>query len=316
MVKKGMITFGALGDYRNAAVLCGSCQNQFDRTSNTGWVFLPTKMTWFIKWEEKDYKKRLDIFEKTEKIVERTYPDEQDYERYMRETGQLGDPDDGLIRGGLYYSYILEEMFPPVMMEALKERGMRVPGIMPGGPKRWHGAPMAAINRGFVVTGAPEMKLPSKEWEQLRTLQRLYSRKIPATQDQEPVSDDGSQDNTQSAQDQSVSRSRHGDYQFPPPTDLDQAQRRDQNVRRGDSRGDGAVESQSKTGRTLKRQRSNSIPLHGHEKRPCLYWDGSENECEDNSEVEGGHEESWCFGPHSTSDQKARLHGATLTAVC
>ena len=318
MVKKGMITFGALGDYRNAAVLCGSCHNQFDRTSNSGWVFLPTKMKWIIKWEEEDYKKRLDIFEKTKKVVERTYPDEEDYERYMRETGQLGDPDDGLIHGGLYYSYILEEMFPPVMMEALKERGMRVPGVMPGGPKRWHGAPMAAINRGFVVTGAPEMKLPRKEWEQLRTLQRLYSRKITATPDQEPVSDDGSQDNAQSAQDQSAPSGRHGEAHLSPqvPVDPDQTQRRDQNVQREDSRGGDAAGSRSKKSKILKRQGPYFEPIDGRRKRPCLHCDGSENNSENNSEIEGVYEESWCFGPQSTSDQKAQLHGGSITAVC
>ena len=306
-----MITFGALGDYRNAAVLCGSCHNHFDRTSGCGWIFLPTEMQWIIEWEDKDYDKRLDIFDKTGKVVERTYPDEEDYEHYTRESGQLRDPDDGLIRGGLYYSYILEEMFPPVMMKALKERGMKVPGIMPGGPKRWHGAPMAAINRGFVVTGAPEMKLPRKEWEQLRTLQRLYSRKIPATPEQEAVSDNGSQDRL-------VPTGHHGAAQFPsqPPTDPDQAQRRDQNIRRQDPRGGDAVENQSRKSRTLKRQGTNSESIDGHWKRPCLHWDGNEDESDNENENEGVHEESWCFGPQSTSDQKARLHGGGLTVVC
>ena len=53
---------------------------------------------------------------------------------------------------------------------------------------------MAAINRGFVVTGAPEIKLPEKEWEQLRTLQRLYSRKLPAAQKPDTRSNNESQE--------------------------------------------------------------------------------------------------------------------------
>ncbi|MCJ1471019.1 hypothetical protein MMC07_009667, partial [Pseudocyphellaria aurata] len=288
MVKKGMMTFGALGDYRNIAVLCGSCHIQFDRTSNSGWVFLPTKMKWFIKWEEEDYKKRLDIFEKTKKVVERIYPDEEDYERYMRKTGQLGDPDDGLIRGGLYYSYILEEMFRPVMMEALKERGMRVPGVMPGGPKRWHGAPMAAINRGFVVTGAPEMKLPRKD-----------------------------QDNAQSALDQSAPSGSHGEAHLSPqvPVDPDQTRSRDQNVQREDSRGGDAVGSRSKKSKILKRQGPNFEPIDGRRKRPCLHWDGSENDSESDSEIESLSEESWTYGPQSTSNQKAQLYDGSITAI-
>ncbi|KAJ9664796.1 hypothetical protein H2198_000142 [Neophaeococcomyces mojaviensis] len=95
--------------------------------------------------------------------IERTYPGEEDYENHLRAIGVLSDPNDGMSRGGFYHSYILEDMFAPYMMAALKQQGMTVPGVFPGGPKRWHGAPMAAINRGFVVTGAPEMKLPEKE---------------------------------------------------------------------------------------------------------------------------------------------------------
>ncbi|KAK5689205.1 hypothetical protein LTR17_026436 [Elasticomyces elasticus] len=84
-----------LGDYRNADVLCGSCHNHDDRTSNTGWVFLPARMDWIIQWEEKDYKERLEILETTGRVAERIYPNEEDYERSMRETGLRMDPDDG-----------------------------------------------------------------------------------------------------------------------------------------------------------------------------------------------------------------------------
>lgn len=179
MAKKGMITFGSLGDYRNAIVLCASCHNRFDRTSNTGWVFLPTYLDWFIEWEERDFANRKEILEQTGREIERTYPSEQDYENHLRAIGILLDPDDGMCRGGFYNSYILEDMFPPLMMTALEQKGMVIPGIFPGGPKPWHGSPMAAINRGFVVTGAPEVKLPEEEWELLHKLQRLYTRKLP-----------------------------------------------------------------------------------------------------------------------------------------
>lgn len=72
-------------------------------------------------------------------------------------------------------------------MKALQKEGLAIPGSLPRGGKRWHGAPMAAINRGFVVTGAPWMKLPEKEWEELRTLQRLYTRELPEL-DEQPLS--------------------------------------------------------------------------------------------------------------------------------
>ena len=52
---------------------------------------------------------------------ERSYPDEEDYGRYMWGIGLLIDPDDGLVRRRLYYSYLLGGMFPQIMMEVLKQ---------------------------------------------------------------------------------------------------------------------------------------------------------------------------------------------------
>ncbi|KAK5308952.1 hypothetical protein LTR70_010718, partial [Exophiala xenobiotica] len=178
MVRKGMITFGHLGDYRNAIVVCASCHKHFDRTSNTRWLFLPADLQWFIDWEEEDFAERQRVFEQSGRRIARKFPSEEDYERHLRMENILTDPDDGMCRGGLYNSYILESMFSPMEMKALQREGLTIPGSLPRGAKRWHGAPMAAINRGFVVTGAPWMKLPEKEWEELRTLQRLYTREI------------------------------------------------------------------------------------------------------------------------------------------
>lgn len=183
MVKKGMVTFGALGNYRNAIVLCGSCHNHFDRTSNTGWVFLPVDLKWFVTWEEQDFQARRESYNQTGTALPRRYPDEVDYENHMRATGRLSDPDDGMCRGGLYHSYILEEMFPPYMMRSFARNGLTVPFAFPGPAKRWYGAPMASINRGFVTLGAPEVKLPPREWDLLRQLQLLYSRRIPEHRD-------------------------------------------------------------------------------------------------------------------------------------
>jgi hypothetical protein len=317
MVKKGMITFGALGDYRNAIVLCGSCHNHYDRTSNTGWVFLPARIDWIIRWEEEDYKDRQETLERTGRVVERSYPNEEDYERYMREIGLLTDPEDGLVRGGLYHSYILEDMFPPLMMEALKQHGMETPGIMPGGPKRWHGAPMAAINRGFVVTGAPEMKLPEKEWEQLRTLQRLYSRKLTGSKNQNPLSNNSSQESTQTPQleqDQSVPEETglHTNLPTAPqiPVSTDQTQSgKEQDALEEDPQAESLYETHSRRGRTQKRRYANSADIDGYLKRTCKRRDIDQNK------VLGVEEESWCFGPGSTSEQKVHMLLSNLTTV-
>ena len=166
-------------DYRNAIVLCASCHKHSDRTSNTGWVILPTYLQYFIEWEEHDFAERQRAFKQNGRRIVRKFPSEEDYECHLRMKNILTGSDDGMCRGGLYNSYILEPMFSPIEMKALQKEGLKIPGSLPRGAKRWHGAPMAAINRGFVVMGAPWMKLPEKEWEELRTLQRLYTRELP-----------------------------------------------------------------------------------------------------------------------------------------
>ena len=175
---KGMINY-PLDNYRNIIVLCLNCQIALNRVTKIGWVFLPTDLQWFVDWEQNDFSERSNFYKQTGKRMDRKFPDERDYESHMRATGSLLAPDDGMWRGGLYNTYILERMFAPVMIEALQKQGLQIPGKYPGGAKRWNGAPMGAITRGFVVTGAPWMKLPVREWEMLRTLQQLYSRELP-----------------------------------------------------------------------------------------------------------------------------------------
>ena len=305
MSKKGMLTFGGLGDFRNSIVLCGSCHNHFDRTSNTGWVFLPVRLDWFIEWEKEDFIKRKNILTTTGTEYDRTYPDEKDYEAYTRKIGLLSDPDDGLSRGGFYQSYILEDMFPPVMTEALRQRGMEIPGILPGGPKRWYGAPMAALNRGFVVMGAPEFKLPEKESQLLHTLQGLYSRKLSSPKDSQTSSRQDSQatiDGSRSEQ----HRTNHGQHSAGdlepslPPTATGSAQSfagPSQVSRQVDS----GIALSSTSGR--KRQRDNnslSLQCEIEKKKP-------KRRTANANASPGIAEDSWCYGPRLTSEQIIRV---------
>lgn len=172
-----MFSFESLGDHRNAIVLCSSCHKHFDRTSETGWVFLPTHLHWFLDWEERDFENRQTTFAQSGRILARGYPTAQNYEDYMRNTGALSGADDPG-RGGLFDRYILASIFSPDAMETLHYKGLRIPGKHPRGPKRWHGCPMAAIYRGFVALGTPCPRLPEKEVEQLQKLQRLYMREL------------------------------------------------------------------------------------------------------------------------------------------
>ncbi|KAJ9655423.1 hypothetical protein H2198_005727 [Neophaeococcomyces mojaviensis] len=284
MMKKGMMTFGALGDFRNAIVLCGGCHNHFDRTSSTGWVFLPTDLDWFIEWEERDFANRKQVFEETGRTIQRTYPNEMDYEHRMRAAGLLFDPDDGMCRGGFYHSYILENMFAPRLMAALKEDGMTVPGVLPGGPKRWHGAPMAAINRGFVAIGTSEVKLPDKEWDSLHKLQRLYRRELPerTVSEAEPS---GTRGLSERIFDQQQGATTVTGQQRDPSRAAEQTASGNQLQSRGpldallsDNRTDSAIDV-----RTRRYRKRRKVEL-------------------------GVDEQSWCFGPQTSSNDKAMMY--------
>ena len=322
MAKKGMITF-PLGDYRNCIVLCHSCHAAFDRTSKTGWVFLPTDLQWVVDWEESDFVRRQKVFEQTGRRVDRKFPDEQDYESHMRATNALTDPDDGLCRGGLYNSYILERMFAPMMMEALEKQGLQIPGKHPQGPKRWHGAPMAAINRGFVVTGAPWMKLPEPEWELLHTLQRLYSRELPMSGVTEAETSGQAciASNVQS-QGPAVHHSepKQGDSYSAMPALIPAAPNNQchhtgrQNALKSDHDFDSAIVLCSQgQGRLEKR----GGKCDNADNNGCEYGIGSSLRSQSRTRQRlrtrerkalGVCEESWCFGPSSSSEDKVGKH--------
>ena len=332
MVRKGMITFGQLGDYRNAIILCASCHKHFDRTSNTGWVILPTFLQYFIEWEEHDFAERQRAFEQSGRRIARKFPNEEDYEHHLRMKNILTDPDDGMCRGGLYNSYILEPMFSPIEMKALQKDGLTIPGSLPRGAKRWHGAPMAAINRGFVVTGAPWMKLPEKEWEELRTLQRLYTRELPKLDDNAASSDDRTDDSAigqPSDRENTANEAALSEQDTNPPTAEIVVMRsagivgaghhatRREAVPLSDDDTDSAVDVCSREGRKRKRGWRNSSVHNVNQDRftaqvaeTCLRHErhGKGKRPRKLKEELGLRPESWCFGPSSSSEDKLRKY--------
>lgn len=168
-----MNTFGELGDYRNAVVLCPSCHAHFDRGVYAPWTFLPTHLQFFIDYENRDFEERLRRWKSGSRVFDRRYPDEQDYERHCRRVAASG-PDDGLCRGGVYDRHILQAIFPTQVMAAY---GLEtLPGLMYGVSKRWHGAPMASIVKGMSVLGAVRRRFPKDVSDKLRELQDLYAR--------------------------------------------------------------------------------------------------------------------------------------------
>lgn len=332
MAERGMFSFGSLGDYRNAIVLCASCHKHFDQISKPGWIFLPTDLDWFINWERKDYKRRRMAFSETGRRLSRIFPAAGDYEEHMQSSGGLKDTDGGLHRGGLFDRYILRPIFSPDAMEALKDKGLRIPGKHPRGPKRWHGCPMAAINRGFVVTGAPWLGLPEKEWDQLCELQKLYSRGLSANVDETQMSVNtdtsvlvdamphvGTSNPTENRQ--------HANAASKPRTLLTAAQPIHDTSHQyckeitvpSDNDPDSAVDLRSEVGQ--RRLRKRILEHHGmvsisdaddstESRSASRAKRRRENQSSDSSNewVEPGiHPDTWCFGPFSSSNAKARM---------
>lgn len=93
------------------------------------------------------------------------------YDHQVR-TGQV-QPDDQYW-GGLYIRYTLSNYLP-----RLGQDTSWIPGRGPfQEAEAWHGAPMAAIWRAFLILGNPQCGLPDEETRLLRELQDLYKRKI------------------------------------------------------------------------------------------------------------------------------------------
>lgn len=316
-----MLTCETLGDYRNAVVLCPNCHASFDRTPHTRWLFLPTDLDYFLNFERENFEARIQDLRRGIR-TERMYPNELNYELHMRHTGQIVVPASESCRGGLYDRYILANMFPPIMQEALRARGVnRVPFIYPGGPKRWHGAPMCAINRGFVTTSTIH-GLQDGVKAKLQELQRLYARVLP---DRAEIEDtnlrvDGVSQGTQQTNEDGTSAvgATALPLQSISPIPLD-AQTKNDYRRRGD-RHCGVTEdikyalgeyydSDSAIDMTCTASKRRKRSTDADRIRSVGYSTTSREvkRRKRRSSVLGVLPHTWCFGPKSTSTDKARV---------
>lgn len=115
-------------------------------------------------------------FRETGRWTNRTYLHKQDCGDYHREIRAVIDPIDGCCRGGLCDSYVLQDMFPTVMIHVLKEQGYTIPFVVPLGPRRWQRSPLTTIICSMVIMGTLSNRLRNAEVQILRRLQDLYSR--------------------------------------------------------------------------------------------------------------------------------------------
>ncbi|KAL5344740.1 hypothetical protein ACLOAV_010432 [Pseudogymnoascus australis] len=170
LLQQGLITFENLGHVDNAIPLCPLCHRNFDDMLNPGFIFPPADLEYFIQYEKADQDRRREIGRRTGTMPTRVSPTAESYRNHQIETGAI--PSDAC--GGTYMRFTLRDYFPKLGQ----------PPFVPGAgsfpdPEPWHGAPMAALRRAFLVLGSPFLQgIPKETKHMLRTLLDLYSDDI------------------------------------------------------------------------------------------------------------------------------------------
>jgi hypothetical protein len=160
--QRGMINFD-LKSTDNAAALCPSCHRQYDVAIDPGWVFFPSDLKYFIRFEEADYKRRREEGGQG-RPSHRQCPTAQMYRDHQAQLLPTDSP------GGLYRRVVLKPFFSPLAPppDAFSE------------PKAWHGAPTAALRRAVAALGSIDVtSIDSRSRADLRRLQELYGRGDP-----------------------------------------------------------------------------------------------------------------------------------------
>ncbi len=176
MIQNGLITFTTVGDVDNAIPLCGLCHANFDDIYYPGFFYLPIDLEYFIETEKKNFAIRKSYLEATGQYMPRVSPNAGQYLMHQIQQGVV--PENAI--GGLYQRYTLRNYFPSEPGVTAPGLDTWIPGRGPEPPKQWHGAPMAAINRGFAVLGQGVWKNMGKEKALLRRLQDLYEKELPS----------------------------------------------------------------------------------------------------------------------------------------
>ncbi|TKA73643.1 hypothetical protein B0A49_09877 [Cryomyces minteri] len=170
LVQRGLITFDHLGHVDNAIPLCPTCHRNFDDINHPGLVFLPSDLQYFIDFENENFRSRQTLARNTGSVPPRTCPTPQMYLEHQVRTDAVSED----ASGGLYLRYTLYDYF-----HTFGPKNTWIPGLGPfQEPEQWHGAPMAALWRAFLILGNPFSGIPDKEKRLLRELQDLYQRQI------------------------------------------------------------------------------------------------------------------------------------------
>ncbi|KAL9028871.1 MAG: hypothetical protein Q9196_002818, partial [Gyalolechia fulgens] len=149
--ESGNTNLVSLQQKENGMRLCTLCHPPLDSIELPSWVFVPSNLDFFITFERNDFTRRMSEYKTTGLFPIRRCPPIELY----KNTG-----------GGLYDAYMLRKHGP--------RNGNWRPGrsIYLPHSKGWHGDPMIALYKGFIVLGTRGLLLPPK----LRILSDLYMR--------------------------------------------------------------------------------------------------------------------------------------------
>ncbi|KAL4793926.1 hypothetical protein BDV19DRAFT_365610 [Aspergillus venezuelensis] len=144
----------------NCITLCFSCHASFDRSSDPCWIFLPTDLNFFIRFEINDQFRCAQNDQTSGRIV----PTIEKYRDHLA-SKEVAAPD---APGGLYRGYYLKNFLHGGYMSVESLQFLTT-------PKPWHGHPLAAIRRGIAILGSARCyALDRTTIDELTTLRRLY----------------------------------------------------------------------------------------------------------------------------------------------
>jgi len=157
----GLLPFESLADIQNAIALCPTCHREFDDTQCPGFIFFPSNLQFFIDFELQDFERRRRWAKDGYESPVRICPSAEQYQ-----TGS----------SNLYERIILQNYLPRL--------GHETSDIVDElQPKPWHGSPMAALMRAFLILGSPVLGAITQDQRALlRELQDLYLRPDPVPQ--------------------------------------------------------------------------------------------------------------------------------------
>jgi len=150
--------------------LCPNCHAEFDDIQCPGFIFFPSNLRFFIDFENNDYERRMEKAQMGHLVPSRSCPTNEEYLNNQICSGEVGE--DAL--GGLYQRYYLRDYLPQI--------GRNSPSLPTLAPKPWHGSPMTAIMRTFLIHGSVVTGIgviPQEQRDHLRALQDLYLRPDP-----------------------------------------------------------------------------------------------------------------------------------------